>query len=375
MKFVIDDKIPFIHGVLEGKADVSYLPGSEISASDLADADGLIIRTRTKCKEQLLKGSSVKFIATATIGFDHIDTEYCREAGIKWTNAPGCNADSVNQYMVSALTHWADLKKTSLTDKTIGIIGVGNVGSRVAKSAKILGLKVLLNDPPRARKEGAEDFVELDQLLKEAEIITLHVPLNISGPDKTYHLVDPAFLKNWKKPDLLINTCRGEVTSTQIVKKALREGLIGDCVIDCWENEPEIDSYLLDACLIGTPHIAGYSRDGKANGTAQCVRAISKYFNLGLSEWYPEKIDPPGISHILLNGNGMNQEQIIHAAVQSTYAVSHDDNALRRNIKNFEKLRGIYPVRREFPAFTLSCNNIDTQTINKLENLGFKLIK
>ncbi len=375
MKFVIDDKIPFIQGVLEEKADVIYLPGSEISALDLVDADGLIIRTRTKCKEQLLQGSSVKFIATATIGFDHIDTEYCREAGIKWTNAPGCNADSVNQYMVSALTHWADVKKTCLEGKTIGILGVGNVGSRVATSAETLGLKVMLNDPPRAREEGTEGFVEIDQILKEADIISLHVPLNMSGPDKTYHLVDSAFLKKWKNPDLLINTCRGEVTHTETVNKALKEGLIGDCIIDCWENEPEINTHLLNNCLIGTPHIAGYSRDGKANGTAQCVQAISKYFDLEFKNWYPEKIDPPGISHIFLDGNGMNQEQVIHAAVQSTYAVSHDDQALKSCTKNFEKLRGDYPVRREFPAFTLTCSNIDTITKNKLQQLGFNLTK
>jgi len=375
MKFVIDDKIPFIRGILESFADVSYTPGAIISPADIEDADGLIVRTRTKCNRTLLERSAVKFIATATIGFDHIDTEYCNEAGIEWTNAPGCNAESVNQYMVSALTHWAELREMPLENKTIGIIGVGNVGSKIARSAEILGLNVLLNDPPRAREEGPDGFVEIGRILKEADIITLHVPLNLTGIDKTHNLANRSFIKKWKNPDLLINTCRGEVVGTEAVLKGLKEKLIGDCIIDCWENEPDINTGLLDKCILGTPHIAGYSRDGKANGTAQCIQAVSKYFELGINNWYPEKIEPPHFPTILLDGKGLSREQVIHAAVQSTYAISHDDHALRRVTKDFEQQRGDYPVRREFHAFTLKCSNIDDTTINKLKKLGFKIDK
>lgn len=373
MKFVIDDKIPYIRGVLEPFADVEYIPGAAISRDDIHDADGLIIRTRTRCNKQLLEGSSVKFIATATIGFDHIDTDYCHQAGIQWTNAPGCNAESVNQYIASALSHWSAAKKIPLAGKTIGIIGAGNVGSKVARTAEILGLNVLLNDPPRARKEGKDGFVELNQVLEEANIISLHVPLNLKGIDKTFHLTDKEFINKWKKADLLINTCRGEVMDTTNVNIDLKEGKIGDCIIDCWENEPAIDTELLDNCLIGTPHIAGYSRDGKANGTAQCIHAISKYFNIDLNFWYPDEIEAPFIPTILLNGDGLNAGEIFHEAIQSSYAINHDDKALRSNPANFEKLRGDYPVRREFHAFTIKSMNIDKNTEDKLKNLGFKI--
>ncbi len=373
MKFAIDDKIPYIRGVLEPFADVEYIPGSEISRINLLNVDGLIIRTRTRCDRHLLEGTPVKFIATATIGFDHIDTEYCQKAGIQWTNAPGCNAESVNQYIASALSHWSVIRNIPLANQTIGIIGVGNVGSKVARTAKILGLKVLLNDPPRARKEGPKGFVKLEQILEKADIISLHVPLYQGGIDKTYHLADNEFINKWKNPSLFINTCRGEVMDTSAVKKKLVDGKIKDCIIDCWENEPEIDAGLLDKCLIGTPHIAGYSRDGKANGTAQCVQAISRQFNLGPESWYPGEIEQPHFPNILLYGDSMDQERVIYSAIQSTYAIQHDDEALRSTPDSFEKLRGDYPVRREFKAFTIKGMNISHFAEEKLRQLGFKV--
>ncbi len=375
MKFVIDDKIPYIRGVLEPFADVEYIPGALISSEDLKDANGLIVRTRTKCNRELLEGSSVKFIATATIGFDHIDSEYCKEASREWTNAPGCNAESVNQYIVSALTHWSEIKNTQLDGKTLGIIGVGNVGSKVAISAKTLGMNVLLNDPPRARKEGQEGFVDLSRIMDEADIITLHVPLNMEDRDKTFHMVDEEFIKKWKNPDLLINTCRGEVTKTEALIKGLQVCELGDAIIDCWENEPDINITLFEKCLFATPHIAGYSRDGKANGTSQSIRSVSKFFNLGIDNWYPDKIEAPQIQRIFLDGSGLNANEVILSAVESCYSVQNDDAALRENIKSFEKLRGDYPVRREFPAFSLRCSNINIKTLNKLTQLGFNIDK
>ena len=290
MKFVIDDKIPYIRGVLEPFAEIKYIRGSDINRNDMCDTDGLIIRTRTQCNEKLLEGTGIKFIATATIGFDHIDKEYCHIAGIRWTNAPGCNSESVNQYIASGLMHWAEETKTSLHGHTMGIIGVGNVGSKVARTAEILGMKVLLNDPPRAREEGQAGFVELDQVLEEADIISLHVPLNMEGIDKTLHMADNEFFTKWRDPNLFINTCRGEVMVTSSLKKNIDTGRIKNSIVDCWENEPQIDLELMHRCLIATPHIAGYSRDGKANGTSQCVNAVSRFFKLGLGNWYPGKI-------------------------------------------------------------------------------------
>ncbi len=199
MKIVIDDKIPYIKGALEPFAEVVYLPGKETTPEVVKDADAIITRTRTKCNQNLLEGSTVKYIATATIGFDHIDTEFCKEAGIEWTNAPGCNAESVNQYIASALFSWSMRKRTDLTGKTIGIVGVGHVGSRVAKLCKTIGMSVLLNDPPRERAESPEQFVSLKTIQQEADIITFHVPLNMEGEDATFHLVNEDFLQNLGK--------------------------------------------------------------------------------------------------------------------------------------------------------------------------------
>lgn len=373
MKIIVDDKIPYIRGVLEPLAEVEYVPGQGINKNTIRNAEALIIRTRTRCNRDLLDGSRVQFIATATIGFDHIDTAFCSGAGISWTNAPGCNSESVNQYMASALTHWAAEKNIQLANKTIGIVGVGNVGSKVARTAEILGMNVLLNDPPRERKEGPDGFVNLKRILDKADIISLHVPLNMEGADKTHHLAGEDFFRSWKNPELLVNTCRGEVMDTQALLNHNKDQNQTDFIIDCWENEPDIDLNLLELSITGTPHIAGYSRDGKANGTALCIQALSRHFSLGMDNWVPDKIEKPHFPFIILNGESMSPEEIFHSAIQSTYEVMHDDRSLRQNPGEFEKLRGDYPVRREFSAFTIMCSNIDQSTQEKLKYLGFNI--
>lgn len=373
MKIVIDDKIPYIKGVLEPVARVIYLPGSKTTPEIVKDADALITRTRTICNEQLLKGSKVKFIATATIGYDHIDTEYCRKAGIEWTNAPGCNAESVNQYIASALFSWSMRKREDLAGKTIGIIGVGNVGSKVAKTCETIGMKVLLNDPPRERVEGSGQFVSLKKIQKEADIITFHVPLNMNGLDETFHLVNEKFLQNLSKKPLLINSCRGEVFETLAVYNALKANNISGLIIDCWENEPEIDLKLLNLADYGTPHIAGYSKDGKANGTKMSVQAISRFFNLGLNNWKPKNVEHPTNTIIEIDGNQRREYSILAETVFSTYDIENDDEQLRRSPRFFERFRGDYPVRREFGTYTVKVKNVEKNTIMKLRKLGFKI--
>ena len=199
IKIIADNKIPFLKGVLEPYADIKYLPPSEINHNSVKQADGLIIRTRTKCDAQLLEGSNVKFIGTATIGYDHIDTKYCESKSIKWISAPGCNSFSVMQYISSVLVVLAKKKILQLNNLTIGIVGVGNVGTKIAKVAKLFGMKVFLNDPPRTRIEGKNDFIELDELIAQSNIITFHVPLIKDGIDKTYHMVDEAFFNSRTK--------------------------------------------------------------------------------------------------------------------------------------------------------------------------------
>jgi len=373
MKFIIDDKIPYIKGALEPFGEVIYLPGSKTTPEIAKDADAIVTRTRTICNEKLLKDSSVKFIATATIGFDHIDTAYCEQAGIKWTNAPGCNSKSVEQYIASTLFVLAQKHHFNLKGKTIGVVGVGQVGTKVARFCELIGMNVLLNDPPRAREEGTEKFVSLETIQQKADIITLHVPLNMDGNDATFHLADETFFQNLPHRPYVINSCRGEVIDCLAAKKALNNKQIRGLVLDCWENEPDLDLELLAACDIATPHIAGYSRDGKANGTTMSIQAISRFFNLGADNWKAPNIELPEQTIIAINGFNCTEEQIISKAVLSTYDIRQDDAALRKNPGDFEKLRGDYPVRREFPVFTINAANIPDHSLATLRQIGFQI--
>jgi len=373
MKIIIDDKIPYIKGALETFAEVLYLPGSKTTAEVVKNADALITRTRTHCNRELLEGSNVKFIATATIGFDHIDTDYCRRAGIAWTNAPGCNAESVNQYIASALFSWSMRRRKDLAGLTIGIVGVGNVGKRVAQTCEILGMNVLLNDPPRERIEGKDKFVSMEKITKEADIISFHVPLNMAGPDKTYHMGDEAFFQNLEKKPLIINSCRGEVIDSTAIYDAIEAGDVEAYIADCWEDEPDINPDLLNLTEFGTPHIAGYSKDGKANGTKMSVQAVSRFFKLGIDDWKPTGVELPEETVIEIDGDQRREYSILAEAVLSTYDIENDDEALKDAPHLFEKLRGDYPVRREFDSYTVKPKNVPEQTLEKLRMLGFKV--
>lgn len=373
MKVVIDKAIPFINGILEPFIDVDYLPGDKINNATVKDADALIIRTRTACNEKLLKGSKVRFIASATIGFDHIDTDYCDRQGITWTNAPGCNSSSVQQYMASVLLHLASNKNLLLKQRTIGIVGVGNVGKKVMRLTEYLGMRVVLNDPPRMRNESPCGFVSLEGIMREADIITFHVPLSFNGQDKTFHMVNDEFLKNVNSGTLIINTSRGEVIDTRALKNAKQSGKIDGAVLDVWENEPDIDTDMLQLADIVTPHIAGYSADGKANGTAMSVQALSKFFGLELNDWYPEDVPEPENYQIIIDGKDKMEQEVYFEAVTSTYDIGGDDKRLRENVAGFENLRGNYPLRREFGAYQLKLKNVSIEVKRNLRNLGFKI--
>jgi len=373
MKIVADENIPFLKGVLEPYTDVVYLPGKEISSGIVKNADALIIRTRTLCNKELLEGSSVKLIASATIGFDHIDDKYCKEQGITWSNAPGCNSSSVQQFIAAVLVHVFRKHKLNAADLTLGVIGVGNVGSKVANLGNILGMKVLLNDPPREHSEGSAKFTELYDLLHQSDIVTVHVPLSFSGPDKTYHMVNNQFLNCLKYDCLLINTSRGSVVDEPVLKQTLKQGRLKGVILDVWNNEPEIDRELLQMVDIGTPHIAGYSQDGKANGTSMSINALVHHFNLPLKNWYPEEIPSPVQPEIHLDGNFETPEMIWYKLIHHTYPIERDDFALRNESKDFEDLRGNYPVRREFHAYNVFPDNISSSLTEKIKQLGFQI--
>ena len=336
MKVIVDNKIPYIKGVLEEIFDeVEYLPGSEFTSQKVKDADALIVRTRTRCNRELLEGSAVKFIATATIGFDHIDRRYCEEAGITWTNCPGCNAGSVEQYIHSVLLLLKREKGLDLSSSCLGIVGVGHVGSRVQRMAENLGMRVLLNDPPR-ELNGEKGFVDLQTLARECDVITCHTPLNRDGQFSTFHLADQSFFKSLQRKPYFINSSRGEVVDTSALLEALSEGWVKDAVIDTWENEPHISLELLKRVFIGTPHIAGYSADGKANATRMSLKALCEFFHLE----YKAEIVPPSLPEIQ---SAANPEE----AFLQRYNPHRDSEWLKAEPEKFEWFRGNYPLRRE----------------------------
>ncbi len=375
IRIIADDKIPFLKGVLEPYAKVTYLPGNQINKNSISGTDALLVRTRTRCNHELLSGTPVKFIGTATIGFDHIDTEYCEKNGIKWTNAPGCNSSSVQQYIASALLRISGETGFSLKDKTLGIIGVGNVGSKVQNLATALGMNVILNDPPRARKERKKIFSSLDHLLNESDIITLHVPLNLDGQDKTYHLFDGETIGRFKKGSWFINSSRGEVVETEALKDALGSEKLAGAVIDVWEWEPEIDIPLMHMSFIATPHIAGYSADGKANGVSMIVKDLCESFDIPLGDWYPSEIPAPPESVLTIDCNGKSTEEILRRAIFHTYNIIEDDIRLRFDPTRFEKERENYPVRREFSCYTIDLKDGNEEITELLRSLGFKVAK
>lgn len=374
IRIVADDKIPFLKGAVEGVAEMVYLPGNQISKSDLEDANGLITRTRTRCNRELLEGTGISVIASATIGYDHIDTKYCDMAGIAWTNAPGCNSSSVQQYVVSTLLYLASHRDLDLRKLTLGVIGVGNVGKKVKNASEALGMKVLLNDPPRARREGEDGFVRLDELLTEADIVTLHVPLNHGGTDNTFHLVNRDFIAQAKEGVILINTSRGSVVDEVALMEGIARSDFSDVVLDVFEHEPEIDRDLLDAITLATPHIAGYSLDGKANGTAMTVQALSRHFNLGLDDWRPGDLPLPEQPELLGDASQDQEYELMWEIFRSTYDVSSDDQRLRSAPGSFELLRGEYPFRREPSAYAVRLFQGYQELYTVMERLGFSVL-
>lgn len=342
IKIIADSAIPFLRGRLEDRCNMAYMPGDEFSNELVKDADALIVRTRTRCDESLLKGSSVKLIVTATIGMDHIDIPWCESNGITVKSAPGCNAPGVAQYVISSLSHI----DPELQGKTIGVIGYGNVGSIVAEWADYCGMNVLVCDPPR-KKMGLKDriYLPMEKILSESDIITLHVPLTSTGPYPTYHLIGGKELSTMKSGTVIVNTSRGGIVNESALKEYLRQKRV-KAIIDVWENEPDIDMDLMHLASIATPHIAGYSYEGKQRATEMAVEAVNRYF---------------GFSHDgILNtetGNEEIRKEDVMAIIRGSYNPLKDDENLRNNPVNFEFYRNNYQYRHE-PDFNQNGTNI-----------------
>lgn len=347
MKIVVDSKIPYMKGVAETLANqVIYAEGHDFTPELVHDADALFVRTRTHCNSSLLKGSHVRFIATATIGYDHIDTEWCQQAGITWTNAPGCNSGGVEQYVHSALLLLERHRAFTLRGATLGVVGVGHVGSRVARVGKELGMQVLLCDPPRAEKESGTIFSKLEDLAEQCDIITFHTPLTRGGAHPTFHLGNEAFFHSLGKCPFIINTSRGEVIDNEALLHALNEKRVADAIVDVWENEPAINRRLLERAFVATPHIAGYSGDGKANATRMSLEAFCRFFHL------PESfhIEPPAPENPVIQADTLSE------ALLSIYNPMEDSLRLKAHPEAFEQLRGNYSYRREACAYTIITN-------------------
>ena len=341
MKIVEDKHIPFLEGVFEPYADVVYIDGRQINHDDVVDADALIIRTRTKCNADLLDGTKVQLISTATIGTDHIDLDYCARHGIEVHNAEGCNAGGVMQYVFSALYGVAARKNIKLDGANFGSIGVGHVGRKVEHMARYLGFNVLRCDPPRAAAEGEEGFCSLEYLLANSQIVTMHTPLD----DTTRGMADEEFFMLMQPGAIFINASRGEVMNEDALKAAYPK--LGAAIIDTWNNEPDVDEDLIELVDVATPHIAGYSFQGKQNGTASAVQSVAHHFGIEeLYDYYPEN-DIPDNEPKLLDLKDKKQGEIA-AVFQYNYPIFTDDFRFRMEPGNFEKMRSNYQYRREF---------------------------
>ena len=373
MRIVADPNIPLVQEAFGPLGEVRLVPGREIMAGTVRDADALLVRSVTPVNAALLDGSPVKFVATATIGTDHVDQVYLSAKGIGFASAQGSNANSVAEYVVAAMLYMAQQRKFRLRDKTLGVIGVGNVGSRVVRNARALGMRVLQNDPPRARAEGLNSFVTIDQVLSGADIISLHVPLTKAGAYSTYHL----FMKDTlaaleDRSQILINTSRGAVVDNKALLKAIDGGKLGGVVLDVWENEPNISPELLDIVDLGTPHIAGYSFDGKVNGTRMIYEALCGFFKLQPT-WTPNLPPPPVPQYGIFFETSVDDEDALRLAIKNVYDITADDAALRKNIRAFDKLRTEYPIRREFFNTKLVLGSATETLLPKCAALGFKM--
>jgi erythronate-4-phosphate dehydrogenase len=358
MRIVIDKNLPFGAEAFSTVGDVLQVQTNAMSADAVHDADALIIRSETKVTPDLLKGSAIKFVGTATIGTDHIDIAWLKTQGIGFANAPGCNANSVVEYIAAALFSLGAKKGFSLRGKTLGIVGAGTIGSKVETMAQALGMKVLLNDPPLKRMSGDSRYLPLGDLMG-ADIITLHVPLNKSGSDPTYHLFDAARLSSMKKGTLLMNAARGAVVETSALISALRSGHLGGAVLDVWEGEPNISDNLNTLVTLGTPHIAGYSLDGKVKAVHIVYDAMCRFFNVDPIWQIPAaRMPAPEIRTIALTETNVSAESLLGNAVKQCYDIERDDHALRSVMSHaaqerpslFMRLRTGYRVRREFSA-------------------------
>ncbi len=376
MNLIVDENISFAEEAFSQFGKVKLLHGRKITKEEINAADILIVRSITKVNKELLEDTPIKFVGTATIGTDHIDLEYLKKRNIFFKDAAGCNADAVAEYVFTAISHFAFKNSYSIEDKIIGIVGMGNIGSRIARLAENIGMPIIKNDPPLERKLGNTGFSNLEKILT-ADIVTFHVPLNPDGIDKTYHLMQEEELLKLKDDVVLINASRGQVIANDDLEKILnRKRLFVN--LDVWENEPGINPNLLNQTNLATPHIAGYSLEGKVNGTKIIYDSLCNYLNIHPT-WSPVL---PKISdnEIKIDYDG-NLTNALYKILNKVYPIKEDDNGLRKAVQMdskdravyFDKLRKNYPLRREFSNYKIKVTNADAKFVKVLNGFRFNV--
>ncbi|MFZ4831585.1 4-phosphoerythronate dehydrogenase PdxB [Rouxiella sp. Mn2063] len=370
MKILVDENMPYAVELFSRLGEVQAVPGRPIPQDALTTADALMVRSVTKVNEGLLSGTPVKFVGTATAGTDHVDDQWLAQQGLGFSAAPGCNAIAVVEYVFSALLILAQRDGFQLRDKTVGIIGVGNVGSRLNARLNALGVRTLLCDPPRADRGDAGEFWPLEKLVAEADVLTFHTPLNVDGPYRSHHLADAKLLDALPEGRILINACRGEVVDNAALLAALNGPKKLTAVLDVWEPEPALSLELLEKVAIGTAHIAGYSLEGKARGTTQVFEAFSQFIGQPQQVPLDTLLPPPEFAEVTLRGE-LSEAKLLRL-IHLVYDVRRDDAPLRRVAAiagEFDRLRKFYEERREWSSLRVNCDN--QATVELLQQLGF----
>lgn len=373
MKILVDENMPYALELFSRTGEVKAVPGRPLPEAELADAEGLMVRSVTKVNEALLQGTGVKFVGTATAGTDHIDEAWLAEAGIAFSAAPGCNAIAVVEYVFSALLLLAERDSFRLTDRTVGIVGVGNVGRRLQERLEAWGVKTLLCDPPRADRGDEGDFLSLDALVAQADILTFHTPLFKEGPYKSWHLADSALLMALKPDTILINACRGPVVDNAALLEVMKMRPDLSVVLDVWEPEPELSLDLLEKVDIATAHIAGYTLEGKARGTTQVFEAWSAFIGQPQQVALETLLPAPEFGEISLHG--ALDQPTLKRLVHLVYDVRRDDADLRKVAATpgeFDRLRKTYQERREWSSLRVLCD--DAAAADMLTQLGFRAV-
>jgi len=380
MKIVADANIPFVRECFSSVGEVQVLSGRDITPQVVAKADALLVRSITPVHEGLLAGSSVRFVGTATIGFDHVDLGFLERNHIGFASAPGSNANSAAEYIIAALLEVGRGHKIQLEGKSIGVVGVGNVGSRVARKCEALGMHVLRNDPPLQRQTRDPQYVPLEALYG-CDFLTIHTPLTREGIDTTFHLADAGCFSSLKPGAVFLNASRGAVTDSGALKAAIRAGRLQAAVLDVWENEPNIDTELLAMVDLGTPHIAGYSFDGKVAGMIMIYHALCAHFHLQPTHAIEDFLPEPDVPRLEMEASGRSDEELLTRAVERIYRIKRDDEDLRQITHQppdkrgwyFDDLRKHYPVRREFQNTTVVLDQPSKSLRQKARGVGFQV--